>query len=85
MVDGRIIYGNTPEDSSQVHVDYLVEYTPNRTGIIELNSGWDYWEIEENQGLNSADYADARMSDSWRYLLPGLVEAALCKRFGRLA
>ena len=74
--DGRIIYGNTPEDSSQVHVDYLVEYTPNRTGVIELNSGWDYWEIEENQGLNSADYADARMSDSWRYLLPGLVEAA---------
>lgn len=74
--DGRIIYGNTPEDSSQVHVDYLVEYTPNRTGVIELNSGWDYWEIEENYGLNSADYADARMSDSWRYLLPGLVEAA---------
>ncbi len=74
--DGQVIYGNTTEDSAQVRADYSVDYPQNRTGIIEVNSGWDYWGTNENHALNWTNDASVRFNDNWRNLLPDLVEAA---------
>ncbi len=74
--DGKIIYGNTQEDSTQVRVDYLEDYSRSRMGILESNSGWDYWVGPESRALNWADYTAVRNNTNWRSLLPQLVEAA---------
>ena len=76
--DGKIIYGNTQEDSAKVSVDYWKEYT-RRTGEepgVSINIDWEYWDdIYWRAALNYAEYGGERRDDLWQERLPGLVES----------
>ena len=76
--DGKIIYGNTQEDSAKVSVDYWREYT-RRTGEepgVSVDIGWEYWDdVPRESALNSAEYGEERRDELWRERLPGLVKS----------
>ncbi|MBD5098800.1 MAG: HAMP domain-containing histidine kinase [Clostridiales bacterium] len=76
--DGKIIYGNTREDSAKVSADFLREYT-RRTGEepgVSINIDWEYWEDTPwGAALNNAEYGEERRDELWRERLPGLVES----------
>ena len=56
--DGKIIYGNTQEDSAKVSADFWREYT-RRTGEepdVSVDIGWEYWEDTPwGAALNNAE------------------------------
>ena len=76
--DGKIIYGNTQEDSSKVRTDYLSSYSRPvpRDGYV-ANSGWVYWDrYMYADAVNWGDFAARCYNDAWREALPELVELA---------
>ena len=73
--DGKVIYGNTQEDSTAVDADWWMDYA-RKGEILEVNSGWDYWDTNKNHAINWTDDVSVRFDDNWRNLLSGLVEAA---------
>lgn len=77
--DGKIIYGNTQEDSAKVSVDYWREYT-RRTGEepgVSVDIDWAYWDdIPWSVALNYAEYDGECYNDRWQEWLPSLVEMA---------
>ncbi len=74
--DGKVIYGNTREDSAQADIDYGVEY--RRSGSAEaVNAGWEYLVADTlNGAVNQEEYEGARCDDNWREFLPVLADAA---------
>ena len=69
--DGRVIYGNTTEDSARVHIDYWVDYRRGTNTPWSVNSGWEFYdEAAETNAVNIGDYDGVCYNSEWRKLLP---------------
>ena len=74
--DGKIIYGNTQEDSAQADIDYWVDYRRGGYKTQSVNAGWEYYSPEGgSSAVNAGDYAGVCYNSGWRELLPMWVEA----------
>ncbi len=74
--DGRIIYGNTQEDSAKVQVDYGVEYRRGGNQTMGVSAEWGYFDPEyPSSAVNAGDYTSVSYNINWRELLPLWVEA----------
>ena len=73
--DGKVIYGNTQEDSTKVRTDYGVEYRRGGYRTQSVSAEWGYFDPEyPSSAVNAGDYTSVCYSSSWRDLLPIWVE-----------
>ncbi|MDE7004896.1 MAG: HAMP domain-containing histidine kinase [Oscillospiraceae bacterium] len=76
--EGRVIYGNTQEDSFQADIDYEVEYRRGKGSIrnVDADAGWEYYgEDTVNGAVNTRDYDGVSYHSGWRTMLPTWAEA----------
>ena len=74
--EGRVIYGNTQEDSFQTDIDYEVEYRRGKGSIRNVDTGWEYYgEDTVNGAVNTRDYDGVSYDSGWRTMLPTWAEA----------
>ena len=73
--DGKVIYGNTQEDSAQADVAYEVDYRRGGNRTQSVDADWGYFDPEyPSSAVNARDYTSVCYSSSWRDLLPIWVE-----------
>ena len=73
--DGKVIYGNTQEDSAQVDIAYGVEYRRGGNRTQSVDAEWGYFDPEyPSSAVNAGDYTSVCYNSSWRDLLPLWVE-----------
>ena len=73
--DGKVIYGNTQEDSTKVDIDYEVGYRRGGDRTQSVDADWGYFDPEyPSSAVNAGDYTSVCYSSSWRDLLPIWVE-----------
>ena len=74
--EGRVIYGNTQEDSSQADVDYEVELRRGKGNIRNVDTVWEYYDEDAgNDAVNAGDYDSVSYHSGWRTMLPTWAEA----------
>ena len=68
--DGKVIYGNTQEDSAQEDIDYWVDYRRGGYTVSGVTADWEYYNEEHPaSSANAGDYAGVCYSPAWRDLL----------------
>ena len=73
--DGKVIYGNTQEDSAQADVAYEVDYRRGGNRTMGADAQWEYYDpglLQE--AVNAKDYDSICYNSTWRELLPIWVE-----------
>ncbi len=74
--EGRVIYGNTQEDSSQADIDYEVELRRGKGNIRNVDTVWEYYDEDAgNDAVNAGDYDSVSYHSGWRTMLPTWAEA----------
>ena len=74
--DGKFLYGNTREDSTQVEVDFLGAFERNNTDQPGVESNWSHYQEITDKALNAEDYSEPVYNDLWREVLPDLANLA---------
>ncbi len=73
--EGRVIYGNTQEDSFQTDIDYEVEYRRGVGRVEEISDEWEYYDVDDPpSAANAGDYDSVCNYSGWRTMLPTWVE-----------
>lgn len=73
--DGKVIYGNTQEDSTQVHIDYWVDYHRGTGKTQSASAEWEYYDVDHPaSSVNAGDYDGVCYNSGWREFLPIWVE-----------
>ena len=73
--DGKVIYGNTREDSTQADIAYWVDFRRGTGRTMGAGAEWEYFDpglLQE--AVNAKDYDGICYNSSWRDLLPAWVE-----------
>ena len=74
--DGKVIYGNTQEDSTKVDPDYGVDYHRGTGKTQSASAEWEYLDSDSSSSaVNAGDYDDASYHSGWRTMLPIWAEA----------
>ena len=74
--EGRVIYGNTQEDSFQTDIDYEVEYRRGVGRVEEISDEWEYYDVDDPpSAANAGDYDSVCNYSGWRTMLPTWAEA----------
>ena len=69
--DGKIIYGNTQEDSTKADIEYGVEYRRGGNRTQSVDADWEYYDEDYPvSSANAGDYDGVYYSPVWRDLLP---------------
>lgn len=69
--DGKVIYGNTQEDSAQADIDYWVDYRRGGYTVSSVSADWEYYNEEHPaSSANAGDYTGVCYRSDWRELLP---------------
>ncbi len=73
--DGKVIYGNTQEDSTKVDTDYGVEFHRGTGKTQSASAEWEYYDVDHPaSSVNARDYDGVSYNSGWRELLPIWVE-----------
>lgn len=69
--DGKVIYGNTQEDSTKADIEYGVEYRRGGNRTQSVDADWEYYDEDYPvSSANAGDYDGVYYSPVWRDLLP---------------
>ena len=69
--EGKVIYGNTQEDSAQADIDYWVDYRRGGYTVSSVSADWEYYNEEHPaSSANAGDYTGVCYRSDWRELLP---------------
>lgn len=75
--DGKIVYGNTQEDSAQAEVDYGVIFRRGAYKTQSIEADWEYYNVDHPaNSANAGDFDGVWNDSAWRDLLPTWADMA---------